>query len=99
MLFWLMVWGGVALLLSGSVLWFVAAVPPSSAVRSGSPCSSTPLRRSLTIGGFIVHVYMGLAVVPGGLRAILHGEVSEEWARQHHPLVARRRRSSGAAAP
>ena len=40
----------------------------------------------LTIGGFIVHVYMGVAVVPGGLRAIVHGDVSEEWARHHHPL-------------
>ena len=44
------------------------------------------LVRSVTIGGFIVHIYMGVAVVPGGLSAILHGDVSEEWARQHHPL-------------
>jgi cytochrome b subunit of formate dehydrogenase len=28
---------------------------------------------------------MGVAVVPGGVNAILHGEVSEEWARRHHP--------------
>jgi len=40
----------------------------------------------LTIAGFIVHLYMGLLVVPGGLSAILHGEVSERWARHHHPL-------------
>ena len=40
----------------------------------------------MTIGGFIVHLYMGLAVVPGGLSAILHGEVTERWARHHHPL-------------
>jgi cytochrome b subunit of formate dehydrogenase len=32
---------------------------------------------------------MGLAVVPGGLSAILHGEVTEEWARTHHPLWRR----------
>jgi cytochrome b subunit of formate dehydrogenase len=25
-------------------------------------------------------------VVPGGVSAILHGEVTEEWARHHHPL-------------
>jgi cytochrome b subunit of formate dehydrogenase len=29
---------------------------------------------------------MGIAVVPGGLSAIVRGEVSGEWARQHHPL-------------
>jgi formate dehydrogenase subunit gamma len=40
----------------------------------------------LTIGGFIVHLYMGLLVVPEGLSAILHGDVSERWARRHHPL-------------
>jgi len=49
-----------------------------------------------SFAGFIVHLYMGLAVVPGGLSAITHGEVTEEWARHHHPLwldeVTRRRR-------
>ena len=29
---------------------------------------------------------MGVAVVPGGLNAILHGEVSEQWADRHHSL-------------
>jgi cytochrome b subunit of formate dehydrogenase len=29
---------------------------------------------------------MGIAVVPGGLGAVIHGEVTEEWARHHHPL-------------
>ena len=40
----------------------------------------------LTIAGFIVHLYMGVAVVPGGLAAMTHGDVSEQWARHHHPL-------------
>ena len=39
-----------------------------------------------TIGGIIIHIYMGIAVVPGGLHAILHGDVSERWARHHHAL-------------
>ena len=42
----------------------------------------------VTIGGFIIHLYMGLAVVPEGLSAMLHGEVSEKWARHHHRLWA-----------
>lgn len=86
MLFWLMAGGGAALLLSGVVLWFVDAIPwelrslryAAVLVHAGAAL--------LTIGGFIVHVYMGVAVVPGGLSAILHGEVTEEWARHHHPL-------------
>jgi cytochrome b subunit of formate dehydrogenase len=29
---------------------------------------------------------MGVAVVPGGVRAIVHGDVSDAWVRHHHPL-------------
>jgi formate dehydrogenase subunit gamma len=89
MLFWLMVWGGLALLASGLVMWFVASVPSEL---SGLRLAATlihAIAALLTIGGFIVHVYMGVAVVPGGLNAIVHGEVSEEWARHHHPLWRR----------
>jgi formate dehydrogenase subunit gamma len=86
MLFWLMVWGGVALLASGLVMWFVASVPwELNGLRIAATLAHA-VAALLTIGGFIVHVYMGVAVVPGGLSAILHGEVSEEWARHHHPL-------------
>jgi formate dehydrogenase subunit gamma len=40
----------------------------------------------VTIGGFIIHVYMGTAMVRGGLTSIIRGEVSPEWARTHHRL-------------
>ena len=88
--FWLMVVCGVALLLSGLVLWFVASVPRelqwvryvAVLVHAGAAL--------VTIAGIIIHIYMGLAVVPGGLHAILHGDVSEEWARHHHALWAPR---------
>ena len=82
LLFWLMFWGGVVLLLSGLGLWFVADVPAGLRSLALFVHAAAAL---LTIGGFIVHVYMGVAVVPGGLSAIVHGEVTEEWARQHHP--------------
>lgn len=85
-LFWLMVGGGVALLLSGVVLWWVAAVPGElRAVREAAVLVHAAAALA-TIGGFIVHVYMGVAVVPGGLSAIVHGEVTDAWARHHHPL-------------
>ena len=82
LLFWLMFWGGVVLLLSGLALWFVADVPAGLRSLALFVHAAAAL---VTIGGFIVHVYMGIAVVPGGLSAIVHGEVTEEWARQHHP--------------
>ena len=86
MLFWLMAWGGVALLVSGLVMWFVASVPWDLRFIRILATLVHAVAALLTIGGFIVHVYMGVAVVPGGLAAIVHGEVSEEWARRHHPM-------------
>jgi formate dehydrogenase subunit gamma len=85
-LFWLMVWGALALLVSGLVLWFPDAVPRDLRVLREIAVLVHAVAALLTIGGFIVHLYMGLAVVPEGLSAMLHGEVTEEWARRHHPL-------------
>ncbi len=86
LLFWLMFFGGAALLASGLVLWFVEAIPwEFRSVRSVAIVVHA-VSALATIGGFIIHVYMGVAVVPGGLAAMLHGEVTEEWARHHHPL-------------
>ena len=83
MLFWLMVWGAVALAASGRVMWYVALAPPVVRTIATFVHAAAALA---TIGGFIVHVYMGIAVVPGGLNAIVGGDVSEEWASRHHPL-------------
>ncbi|OFW01676.1 MAG: formate dehydrogenase subunit gamma [Acidobacteria bacterium RIFCSPLOWO2_02_FULL_68_18] len=86
MLFWVMAGGGAALLASGLVLWFVDQVPWELRSLRYAAVLAHASAALLTIGGFIVHVYMGVAVVPGGLSAILHGEVTEAWARDHHPL-------------
>jgi formate dehydrogenase subunit gamma len=86
MLFWLMAWGGLALLLSGLVMWFVASVPWELRGLRYAATLVHAIAALATIGGFIVHVYMGVAVVPGGLEAVIHGRVTEEWARRHHPL-------------
>ena len=86
MLFWLMVVGGILLLLSGLVMWFVDSVPSTLAWLRAWATIVHAIAALVTTGGFIVHLYMGLAVVPGGLSAILHGHVTEEWAKHHHPL-------------
>ena len=85
-LFWVMALGAVALLLSGLVMWFVASVPEGFLVVRSLATLVHAVAALVTIGGFIVHIYMGVAVVPGGLSAIVHGEVTEEWARRHHAL-------------
>jgi formate dehydrogenase subunit gamma len=88
-LFWLMLWGGLALLVSGLVLWFVASVPVGLRWLRDVAVLVHAVAALLTIGGFIVHLYMGVAVVPGGLTAIVHGGVTEAWALHHHPLWAK----------
>ncbi len=85
-LFWVMLGGALVLLISGLVLWFPDAVPPSLGYLREAAVIVHAIVALVTIGAFIVHLYMGIAVVPGGLHAILHGEVTEEWARRHHPL-------------
>jgi len=99
LLFWLMVWAGLALLVSGLGLWFVASIPWELRSVRYTATVVHAVAALLTIGGFIVHVYMGIAVVPGGLHAILHGEVSEEWARRHHPLWLERLGSAALSQP
>jgi len=85
-LFWLMFWGGVALTLSGLVLWFTDSIPWSLRFLRYLAVLVHPIAALLTIGGFIIHVYMGTAVVRGGFTSVIRGEVSEDWARMHHRL-------------
>jgi formate dehydrogenase subunit gamma len=82
--FWTMVWGTAALLLSGLVLWFPSAFPPSVAVIRELAVLVHAIGALIVIGAFIVHVYMGVFVVPGSVEAIMHGTVPPEWARHHH---------------
>jgi len=82
-LFWTMFWGGIVLFLSGVVLWFPERCP--EALRLAAVMVH-PLAFLITLAGFIIHVYMGTAVVRGGFTSIIRGEVTENWARHHHRL-------------
>jgi formate dehydrogenase subunit gamma len=82
-LFWTMFWGGIVLLLTGVVLWFPDRFPQLLRLVS---ILLHPLAFLVTLAGFIIHVYMGTAVVRGGFTSIIRGEVTENWARHHHRL-------------
>ena len=86
-LFWTMFWGGIVLLLTGVVLWFPDRVPQPVRLVS---IMLHPIAFLVTLGGFIIHVYMGAAVVRGGFTSIIRGEVTENWARHHHRLWVER---------
>ena len=84
--FWLMFFGGIALLLSGVVLWWVNDIPWSWRWLRYTAVLVHAVAALLTIGGFIIHVYMGTAMVRGGFTSIIRGEVSAAWARMNHRL-------------
>ena len=81
--FWAMLFSGLTLLLTGVLMWFPEKIP-----RDTRPivilihCAAA----LVTVGAFIIHVYMGTAVVRGGFTSIIRGEVSDDWARTHHRL-------------
>jgi formate dehydrogenase subunit gamma len=86
LLFWGFFWCGILLLLSGLVLWFPHLIPWSlhyvryAAVLVHASCAL------LTIGLFIIHVYMGTAMERGAFESMTRGEVSAAWARSFHRI-------------
>jgi formate dehydrogenase subunit gamma len=84
--YWAMLFGMILLLVSGIVMWFPEYMPAGARWLRPVAVTLHEIGALVTIGAFIVHVYMGVFVVPGGLRAIVHGYVSRGWARAHHRL-------------
>jgi len=84
--FWVMLWGGLVLLLSGLVLWVPELIPWSWRGLRYAAVLLHAASALITTGAFIIHVYMGTAVVRGGFTSIIRGEVSPGWARMHHRL-------------
>ena len=84
--YWLMAVGAILLLLSGLVMWFPEFVPWGLRGLRYAAVIIHEVAALITIGALIIHVYMGLFVVPSGFRAIVRGYVSPQWARMHHRL-------------
>jgi formate dehydrogenase subunit gamma len=81
--FWLMLFAGLVLLLTGLAMWSPGLLPLAVRPFMNLIHASAAL---ITIGAFIIHVYMGTAMVRGGFTSIIRGEVSPDWARTHHRL-------------
>jgi len=86
MVFWLTVYGVILLLISGLGLWFVESIPWSLRWLRYLAVTVHVVAALATIGGLIIHVYMGTAMVRGGFTSIIRGEVTTTWARTHHRL-------------
>jgi formate dehydrogenase subunit gamma len=84
--YWIMYYGAIALLISGLVMW----LPELGTLRAnwvrGTAILIHECAALVTIGAFIVHVYMGVFMVPGGLQGMISGLVTRRWAKAHHAL-------------
>lgn len=83
--YWLMFWGAWALLITGLLMWFPEKL--------GGLHGWLPIivfvhvvAALATIAGFMIHVYMGVFFVAGGMQGILWGRVQVKWAKAHHRL-------------
>jgi formate dehydrogenase subunit gamma len=84
--FWLMLYGVILLVISGFGLWFIESIPWSQHWLRYLVVTVHVVAALATIGGFIIHVYMGTAMVRGGFTSIIRGEVTATWATTHHRL-------------
>jgi formate dehydrogenase subunit gamma len=82
--YWLMFYGSAALVITGAIMWFPEYIPFSLAWIRQLAILLHVCAALLTIGGFIVHLYMGVFLVPGSSTAMLFGYVPPAWARTHH---------------
>ena len=80
--FWFAILTGVLLLVSGLPLWFPALM---SAGWNQSARLLHHVLFLLTVGGFIIHVYMSTMMLPGTVPGMTTGRVTRAWAAWHHP--------------
>jgi len=86
LLFWGFLWCGVVMLLSGLILWFPHWIPWSLRFLRYGAVIVHPVAALLTIGLFMMHVYMGTAAEPGAFGSMIRGSVSRAWARELHRI-------------
>ncbi len=84
--YWAMFFGAIALVVTGVVMWFPELVADSIRWVRPMVVILHCIAALATIGAFLIHIYMGLFVVPGSLEAMVRGFVSRDWARTHHRL-------------
>jgi formate dehydrogenase subunit gamma len=84
-LFWGFFWSALLLLLSGVVLWFPEYISWNLRFLRYLAVLIHPAAALLTIGLFMIHLYMGLFAERGAFGSVIRGDVSIEFAKRYHP--------------
>jgi len=86
LLFWGFVLCGILLLLSGVVLWLPEYLPWNARALRYAAVLIHPAAALLTIGLFMIHIYMSVFAERGALNSMIRGDVSQGFARRYHRL-------------
>jgi formate dehydrogenase subunit gamma len=86
LLFWGFFSCGILLFLSGLILWFPHLIPWNLRFLRYTAILVHASAALLTIGLFIIHVYMGVALERGSFGSVIRGDVSMNWARRYHGI-------------
>ena len=84
--YWIMYYSAFVLLVTGLLMWFPESVSARAHWLMPIVVFLHSVAALVTIGAFMIHIYMGIFFVPGGLRGIMFGRVPMAWARAHHRL-------------
>jgi formate dehydrogenase subunit gamma len=85
LLFWGFFICGILLFLSGLVLWFPEYLSWSLRWVRYIAVIIHASSALLTIGLFMIHVYMGVFAERGALDSVIYGDVTEDFAKRFHP--------------
>ena len=84
-LFWFFFYGGLLLLLSGLILWFTESLPWSWRYLRYAAILVHASVALLSIGNFMIHVYMGVFAERGALNSVIRGWVTLNFVKRFHP--------------
>jgi len=81
LLFWGFFWCSLLLLLTGAILWFPEYLPWSLRFLRYIAVLIHPAAALLTVGLFLIHIYMSVFAERGAFGSVIRGDVSEEFAQ------------------
>lgn len=82
MQFWEIVWGCVAFVITGFIMWFPH---PFGRVLVSISYIIHDISALIMLGGIFLHIYLSTFGEPGTIQSMTRGTVSEAWAWTHHP--------------
>jgi formate dehydrogenase subunit gamma len=86
LLFWGFVFCGILLFLSGIILWIPEYLPWNARALRYAAVLVHPSAAMLTIGLFLIHIYMSVFAERGALNSMIRGDVSQNFAKRYHRL-------------